>query len=494
MLFAVHCLWHTACAVTRARAIEDEINAMHRLSGQDAYFLYQETPSALMHTLKILVCRSPASSDPGEDFRALVQRSMSVLPLFQYRVIPVPFGLHHPVVINDGGFDFDMHLHRIVVPAPGGREQLGQVIGEIAAGALDRSRPLWEIWVVEGLEGGRIAYINKIHHLLADGVASVNYLAHVLYRDPAALATLEIPHFTREEEPSATRLVADALRDLLRCFAHFPTLLRDSARRRKLIEARNRSASVVPAAPYSKEIPKLRFNRALSNLRNYATAQFALDDFRKIRERLGGTINDVALGMIAGAMRRYLLAHDDLPALPLVCAIPVSADREAAAARISGNNLAYFHVRLRTDIADSRARYEATRAETAAAKEVLELLGREAAREWMQYIPPLIFSRRRQRDYRVHAADRMDFPLSGNLIVSNVPGPRETRFTARGDVCEALYSAGPLTEGTGLNLTFWSYAGQMNLGAIACKKALPDLRRLIDDMHAEFAALLEDSG
>ena len=467
---------------------------MYRLSGQDAYFLYQETPSALMHTLKILVCRPPAPNHPAPDFHTLVLRSMGVLPLFQYRVIPVPFGLHHPVIINDGGFDFDMHVQRIAVPAPGGQEQLDQVIGEIAAGALDRSRPLWEIWLVEGLEGGRIAFINKMHHLLADGVASSNYLARVLYRDPAEVATLEIPHFTREEEPSATRLVVDALRDLMRDFAYFPALLRDSARRRRLIEARNRSASVVPAAPYSKEIPKLRFNRALSNLRNYASAQFALADFKRIRERFGGTVNDVALGMIAGAMRRYLLAHDDLPTQPLVCAIPVSADQEAAATRTSGNNLAYFHVRLRTDIADVRERYEATRAETAAAKEVLDLLGRDTAREWMQYIPPLIFSRRRRQEYRVQAADHPDFPLSGNLILSNVPGPRETRFTARGDICEALYSAGPLTEGTGLNMTFWSYAGQMNLGALACKKALPDLRLLVDGIQQEFAALLNDSG
>ena len=467
---------------------------MYRLSGQDAYFLYQETPSALMHTLKILVCHPPAPNDLAQDFHTLVARSMGVLPLFQYRVIPVPFGLHHPVIVNDGGFDFDMHVQRIAVPAPGGQEQLDQVIGEIAAGALDRSRPLWEIWLVEGLEGGRIAFINKMHHLLADGVASANYLARVLYHDPAEVATLEIPHFTREEEPSATRLVVDALRDLMRDFAYFPALLRDSARRRRLIEARNRSASVVPAAPYSKEIPKLRFNRALSNLRNYASAQFALADFKRIRERFGGTVNDVALGMIAGAMRRYLLAHDDLPTQPLVCAIPVSADQEAAATRTSGNNLAYFHVRLRTDIADVRERYEATRAETAAAKEVLDLLGRDTAREWMQYIPPLIFSRRRRQEYRVQAADHPDFPLSGNLILSNVPGPRETRFTARGDICEALYSAGPLTEGTGLNMTFWSYAGQMNLGALACKKALPDLRLLVDGIQQEFAALLNDSG
>ena len=171
---------------------------MHRLAGQDAYFLYQETPSALMHTLKISVCK-PGASQPSEaDFRELVRRSMGCLPVFQYRVVPVPLGLHHPVVVNDGGFDYDMHVHRIAVPAPGARAQLDQVIGEIAAGLLERSRPLWEIWVMEGLEGGRIAYVNKMHHVLADGVAAVNYLGKTLYRDPTDIGTVGLSVFARE--------------------------------------------------------------------------------------------------------------------------------------------------------------------------------------------------------------------------------------------------------------------------------------------------------
>jgi WS/DGAT/MGAT family acyltransferase len=462
---------------------------MHRLSGQDAYFLYQETPAALMHTLKILVCKPPDQRPDPARFRELVQRSMGTLPLFQYRVVPVPFGLHHPVVVNDGGFDFDMHVHRIAVPAPGGQEQLDQVIGEIAAGQLDRARPLWEIWMVEGLAGGRVAYINKMHHLLADGVASVNYLARVLYTDPSGVETVTPMHFVREPEPSGARLLVEALRDLGRDFARLPQLLGESSRRRKAIEARNRAASVVPPEPYSTEIPHLRFNRALSSLRNYATAQFQVEEMRALGRSIGGTVNDALLAVTAGALRRYLLRARDLPERALVCAVPVAADKEAAAVRTSGNNVAYFHVRLHTEIADPAERCRATLAEAAAAKEVLELLGRDTAREWMQYIPPPLFTWRRRHDYRVHAANRADFPLSGNLILSNVPGPRELRYTASGELCEALYSAGPLTEGTGLNITFWSYAGQLNLGAIACKKAIPDLRTLIEDFRAEFTAL-----
>lgn len=464
---------------------------MHRLAGQDAYFLYQETPAALMHTLKIIVCEPSVPLGDEESLRWFVINGVGALDLFQFRVVPIPFGLHHPVVVNDGGFDYDMHVHRLAVPAPGGRAQFDQILGEIAAGMLDRSRPLWELWIIEGLADGRIAYVNKIHHLLADGMASANYLSKVLVQEPSRLAAATAPVFPHEPQPTKLRLVAGALRDLLSDFLRLPQLLRDSARRRKLIEERNKVAALVPAAPYTPEIPKLHFNRALSNLRSFATAQYSLEDFRAIRAVLGGTVNDVVLGMIAGGLRRFLEAHHDLPDRPLVCAVPVSADQEAAASRTSGNNLAYFHVRLRTDIEDRRERYDATRCESEAAKEVLDLLGRQTARDWMQYLPPMIFSHRHQQDYRSKAADRADFPLSGNLIISNVPGPREQRYTARADVVEALYSAGPLTEGTGLNMTVWSYCGQMYLGAIACKKALPDLPVLIAAVNSEFQAMLE---
>jgi diacylglycerol O-acyltransferase len=361
---------------------------MHRLSGQDAWFLYQETPAALMHTLKIVVCRPPHEPPDPQRFRDLVVGSLAALPLFQYRVVPVPLGLHHPVVVDDGGFDFERHVHRVTVPAPGGQEQLDQVIGAIAAGQLDRARPLWEIWIVEGLAGGRVAYVNKMHHLLADGVAAVNYLAQVLYRDTTVPAATRAAASRREPQPSAATLVLDALRDLVRDFVRLPRLLAESIRARKAIAARNCTAAVVPPAPYSPEIPRLRFNRALSPERSYATAQFELEELRALGKRIGGTINDALLALTASALRRYLLRHDELPARALVCAVPVSADREASVARTWGNNVAYFHVRLRTDIADPSQRCRATLAETAAAKEVLELFGRDTAREWMQYIPP----------------------------------------------------------------------------------------------------------
>jgi diacylglycerol O-acyltransferase len=462
---------------------------MQRLSGQDAYFLYQETPSALMHTLKICVREG---SDRPFDYATLredVARTVALLPVFRRLVLPAPLGLHHPLVV-DTAVDVDLHLRRVAVPPPGGQRELEALIGEIAQGRLDRSRPLWEFWIVEGLADGAVAYVNKIHHTLADGLASASYIDKSMFRDPAEASALPATMPPAEPVPSWLSQLGSALAALGRDFARFPGLLARSAKRSREVAARNAGARIVPPRPYSADIPHTRLNHALSPLRAFATARLRLEDFRAIKDALGGTVNDAVLATVAGALREWLLEHGDLPGVPLVAAVPVSIAREAAISRSFGNELAYFHTWLHTELADPVARYTETRLATEAAKEVLALAGEETARDWMEYIPPTLFAWRRRREFRQHAADRRDFPLSANVIVSNVPGPREYRYTAYGERYTALYSAGPLTEGTGLNITVWSYAGQLNFGLIACRRICPDLERLAGLIGQECARLL----
>jgi diacylglycerol O-acyltransferase len=461
---------------------------MERLSGQDAYFLYQETPAALMHTLKICIVEAPERAFDYAGFVRDVEKSIARIPLFRRRVVPIPMGIHHPLVIDEH-VDVEQHLHHIAVPPPGTRCQLDAVIAEIARGKLDRSRPLWEFWVVEGLQGGQIAYINKIHHTLADGVASASYIDKAMYKHPQEALSAAPGPYRVETIPSRSYLVASSLLALFKDFGRFPGLLHNSMQRQKAVARRNECAQIVPPKPYDAAICHTRLNRALSPLRSFATVQFELQQFQAIKQGLGGTVNDVVLAVAAGALRQYLLGHRDLPDKPLVAAVPVSADRETATVRMFGNNVAYFHTHLRTDIAEPVARYVATQQVTGAAKEVLQMMGPEAARQWMQYIPPRLFSWLRRRDYETHAADSADFPLAANVIISNVPGPREYRYSEHGDKYTALYSAGPLTEGVGLNITAWSYAGQLAFGLIACKKACPDLHHLAQLMRDEVALL-----
>lgn len=154
---------------------------MLRLSGQDAYFLYQETPTTPMHTLKILVGRPGGERAPAfSEIKQAISASLDAMPGFRRRIIGVPFGLHHPVAIEDPEFDINLHVHRLGAPAPGGSPELDEVIAQISSYPLDRSRPLWDLWMIEGLEGGRLAWVVKVHHAIADGQASVNQLERFL--------------------------------------------------------------------------------------------------------------------------------------------------------------------------------------------------------------------------------------------------------------------------------------------------------------------------
>ncbi|MGI9295637.1 MAG: WS/DGAT/MGAT family O-acyltransferase [Pseudomonadales bacterium] len=453
---------------------------MHRLSGQDAYFLYQETPNVLMHTMKISLCEQPAQAKDYQQTKRDIEQHLHLLPAFRRRIIPVPFGLHHPVVIEDPGFDINFHVRRVALPTPGGKKELDEMIALIGGYALDRSRPLWEAWLIEGLEDGRVAYVNKIHHAVADGVASAAFIGSTLVGTAEQEPQPEQAPWQAEAIPSYRTLLVDAFRDHLKTWARLPQLLRRSIQGAKAVKKRKQHAALQPPEPFANNIPKTRFNYALTAHRTYATVQHDIEQFKRIKNELGGTINDVVLAVTASAMRRYLQSHDELPQSPLVAAVPVSADDQTnSVLRMFGNNLAYFHTALRTDIADPLERYRATREVTNAAKEVLDLMGRHTAHDWMEFIPPPYFAWRKRLDYRLRRANIPNFPLAANMIVSNVPGPKEARYTL-GLKHEALYSVGPLTEGIGLNLTVWSYAGNMNFGLIACKKAVPDLYKIAD--------------
>ena len=354
---------------------------MQRLTGQDAYFLYQETPSVLMHTLKIAICAKPDEARTLEQTIRDIEAHLHLLPAFRRRVIPIPFGLHHPVYIEDPELDITFHVHRAAVPAPGGTGELNEVVAQIASHRLDRSRPLWELWLLEGLAEGRIAYVVKIHHAVADGVASAAFIGNVLVHDPEAGPMPAAQRWQPDPIPTKGQLVWGALRDHMRYLPRLFQLVKRSTQRVKAVKQRNESAAIVPPEPYGKSIIKMRFNGAVSEQRSFATATHSFELFRALKSALGGTVNDVLLAVTAGAIRQYLIEHDELPEVPLVAAVPVSADdKDSATQRLFGNRVAYFHTALRTDLSDPVERFQATRQVTLAAKE-----GARAAGEGLRH-------------------------------------------------------------------------------------------------------------
>jgi WS/DGAT/MGAT family acyltransferase len=463
---------------------------MHRMSGQDASFLYNETPTVLMHTLKIQIFDSPYGDSDYELLHGWLESALHTVPMLRQRVMFVPGNIHHPVMVDDPNFDLESHIYRAALPAPGGKAEFDQMISQILCHRLDRQRPLWELWALTGLEGGRIAIVHKIHHCLADGAATVRYLARV-FEHHAGYQPNEMiaPPWEPQPLPSGRKLVWQALvdhfqRDIRRLPAFLASMWQAT---RNLIRFNREVGSPTVDELTAHPPPRTRFNHSLSARRNFTTRQIPLADVKSVGKKLGGTVNDVVLALGAGAVRNYLLFHDDLPDEPLHISVPVSAD-EAGETRESGNRTSYFPTRLWTNIADPVARFHAIKQSTDVGKRELEAMGKSTFVEMMHFLPPAFTIWKSNRKQRLRLADRPDYKPQTNMIVSNVPGPQDKQ-TGNYGILEDLYSMGPLVEGCGLNITAWSYAGSLNVSIMSCKKAIPDLDRMADGLLEALAEL-----
>lgn len=464
---------------------------MERMSGIDAGFLYMETPTLPMHTLKVAVLEP----QPGVDYSlAGLRRAMAgrlhLLPPFRRRVVEVPFGLHHPLVVEDPDFDLDRHLRHAAAAAPGGMRELDAVVSRIAAAPLDRRHPLWELWIVDGLEGGRLAAVAKIHHALADGVAAAALLANVMSPDPAAPDPVAPASEPPPPLPGAGALLRAALRDRLRVVGELPGLLAATARGLRAVARARRAAAVRPPRPLL-DAPRTSINGALSGRRQFASLSLPLDDIRGVRAACGVTVNDVLLAVVAGALRGYLAARGEVPRRPLLAEVPVGTDPPGAPPRLGGNRVANVFTSLCTDVDDPLERLRQIHLHMQAGKELNRALGPELFRLWTEHTPPRPFAWVVRQYARLRIADRHPPPI--NVIVSSVPGPRQRLYWSEGSLW-ALYSVGPLVDGVGLNVTAWSYVDRLNVGLLACPDRLRDLDELVERMRAALAELRRAAG
>jgi len=455
---------------------------MHRLSGQDASFLYNETPTVLMHTLKIQIFKSIYQTTDYDMLRDRLEATLDLVPMLRQRVLFVPFKLHHPVMVDDPDFDLDSHIYRAALPAPGGRAELHQMISQIMCHRLDRERPMWELWVLTGFANGEIAIVHKVHHCLADGAATVRYLSRVFEYQ----ADLQSPYPDRQSWqpapfPQPRRLIRDALLDH---FKHgirkFPAFVATMWRATRRLLAFNRDVGSPTVARLTNPPPRTRLNHALSARRSFTTRQLPLVEVKTVGHALQGTVNDVILAIAASALRDYLLLHDDLPETALCTAIPVSADAPGAN-RESGNRTTYLPTTLWTNIADPLERFRAIRKSTELAKQELQLLGKDTFVQLMDFMPPVLSIWKTNRKQRQRKANSPDYTPMTNVIISNVSGPRQRLSGNYGELLD-MYSMGPLIEGCGLNITVWSYAGNLNFSIMGCKKAVPDIETLADGL------------
>ncbi len=471
---------------------------MRRLTGFDASFLYSESPTVLMHTLKVAVIEPPKHLRPADRFdrlRSELGRLLDKLPAFRLRLVEVPLGLDHPVWIEDPHFDLDYHLHRIALPPPCGPRELDAVIADIAGHPLDRGHPLWEIWMVEGLAGGELAFVLKIHHAVADGGASAAMLANVMTREAPSASSSQHPdgetaaanHPAGEELPEPLTLVRDALRDQVRRAGGALPLAARTVRGGIAVLRGYRGAGARPPMPF--DTPRTPFNEPLTPARSFASTALSLAAVKQVKDAFGVTLNDVVLGLAGGALARYLDGRGLHADRSLIATVPVSIAEPGGAGgspRLSGNRLSNVFMSLCTDIADPRERLRRIHDIAEAAKATHERLGPQVLVEWAEFAPPKVSSWA-IRSYSSWKLARLHRPAA-NAIVSNVRGPSEKLFVG-GAKLSHMYSVGPILDGIGVNLTAWSYGDELSFGVLTGREAVPDAHEITDGLHAALAEL-----
>ncbi|WP_436277756.1 WS/DGAT/MGAT family O-acyltransferase [Mycolicibacterium frederiksbergense] len=438
-----------------------------------------------MHTLKIAIIDLHGLGDRTfgvEDFRTVLHGRLHKLDPFRYQLVDIPFKFHHPMWRENTDVDLEYHVRPWRVAAPGGRRELDEAIGEIASTPLDRSRPLWEMYFVEGLADDRIAVVGKIHHALADGVASANLLARGM--DLSHGPERERDSYATDPDPSKSELVRSAFTDHLRQIGRIPGLVKYTAGGIARVRRSQHKFGPELTRPFTP--PPSFMNHVLTPGRRFATASLALADVKSTGKQLGATINDMVLAMSSGALRKLQLHYEGKADHPLLASVPMSFDFSPD--RISGNRFTGVLMALPVDEPDVLERVRQASAAASLAKESSQLIGPELVARWASYMPPAaveaLFRRLSDKDGQNKVL---------NLNISNVPGPREQGKVGGATVTE-IYSVGPLTAASGLNITVWSYVDQLNISVISDTDTVKDPHEVTEAMVQELREIRHAAG
>jgi WS/DGAT/MGAT family acyltransferase len=458
---------------------------MNRLSALDAAFLYAETPETPMHVAGLAVFAKPADGiEVFAAFRRHTAERLSALPSYMRRPAATPLGLDHPTWVGVDTIDLDHHVRHLSLPKPGNMAQLRELVARLHGVPLDRSRPLWEYHLIEGLESGGFAVYAKLHHSSMDGLAAMTTLP-VMYDcspegEPAQKpAPLRAPADPDDFLELTSTAVADLLRQGVRAARSLPRLASLLAKNAPTLakDARNLVA-------YAWDIPRTPFNTTISGERVYATSSLPLHEVKEFAKSRGGTINDVVMAVCAGALRRYLEDRGALPETPLAAAVPASL-RPPGDAMIN-NQVVFTFSRLPTHVALPLPRFAAARAAAAEAKILFADLRDFMTTDISILGAPLVISAAARLIAATRAADRLPWGL--NVVISNVPGPRSPLFCA-GARCDHYFPVSIPYHGCALNITVHSYLDWLDFGLIACRRSVPDAQSIADYIVEDFQAL-----
>jgi WS/DGAT/MGAT family acyltransferase len=450
------------------------------MSGLDDSFLSLETATQPLQVFGVLEL-DPATVPGGyrfDRFRDALSIRLRGVPELREKLVDPPLNLDFPVWVEDTDFDIDRHVHRIAVPAPGGRAELEDLCGYLATVRLDHTRPLWHMWVIEGLERGRVAVMLMLHHALSDGVTYSKLMSRLCSAESDPPPPDLLP---AAPVPSSVRIAIDGLFRFLRRPFRIAGLL-PATLSAVVDSARRAVAGRAMAAPFS--APRTVLNGKLTADRKVSFARLDLADVKKVANHFGVKVNDVALSLVGGQARRFFLERGELPAKSLTALVPVSA--HGLSDSTAHNQVSGIHARLQTQIADPVERLRYVAQASAVDKEHSAAMG-TLLNDWGEVIGPLPLGLAKRAYARLTRLRPMY-----NIVVSNVPGPPTPYLL--GAAVRSMYSFGPVMLGVGLNVTLYSANGVLHIAVISCPALLPDPRSLADGFAPALQELLDRIG
>jgi diacylglycerol O-acyltransferase len=455
---------------------------LDRLTAVDASFLAQEGPASHMHIGGLVICEGPA---PGyEEMLDHIRTRLHLVPRYRQRLAQPPLETGRPLWVDDPTFNLEYHVRQTALPAPGTEDQLMRLVARIMSQQLDRSKPLWEMWIVEGLDDGGFALISKTHHALIDGISGVD-LATVMF--DLSPVPAEPPHpdepWQPHTEPTGAELVAGGALGLARvaagAVAGAVTFVRRPAATLRALGVAAEGLGEVAWAGLN-AAPETPLNVEIGPHRRYRVVRNRLEDFKEVKNAFGGTVNDVVLTVVTGALRDWLHSRGvRTEGLELRALVPVSTRGSGERGEL-GNRITVMRGPLPVYIADPVARLRAIKAAMDGLKESKQAVGAEVLTGVQSFAPPTILAQ----------ASRLNFSTRlFNLIVTNVPGPQLPLYV-RGREMGDVFPVAFLPKGHSLAIAIMSYNGQMNFGLLGDYDALPDLDRIGDGIEASLAELL----
>jgi len=471
---------------------------MQQLTGLDAAFLAMETPSVYGHVGSVCVLDPSTAPEPltVERLTEVIESRLHLIPPFRRRLVTVPFGLDQPYWIEDPDFDIEFHVRELALPEPGDDKQLAEQAARLHARQLDRRRPLWELYLIHGLQGGRVAIYTKVHHAAIDGVSGNDILTALLDLSPEGRPLDEPPTWESDEPPGAVEMLARSAVALTRqplraarfsygLLRSLPALAASPARPQLPVIDRllGRDRNVLLSST-GLRAPATPFNRSIGPHRRWAFRSLPFESVRAVKSAAGVSVNDVVMALCAGALRRWLTDRDALPASPLIAGVPVSV-RTDEQKGTHGNRVSSMIAPLPTHLAEPKDRLRAAHDAMRAAKDQHGALPADLLADVTQFAMPALAGQAARLSARLRLVERIS-PF--NLIVSNVPGPNVPLYYAGAQLVSYL-PLSAIADGQGLNITVISYGGQMHFGLIADRDLVPDLEDLADALAAELDEL-----